>query len=38
MTEEPKRHSIADTLKNGFAWTVFFTLAFFLFCKWYSGA
>lgn len=37
MTEGPK-HSLADTLKNGFAWTVFFLMGFFLFCKWFSGA
>lgn len=31
-------HPMMKALKDGFAWTVLFTAAFFLFCKWYSGA
>lgn len=36
--QRKQRHSISDTVKNGFAWMVIFTVLFFLFCKWISGA
>lgn len=33
-----QEHPLARTIKDGFAWAVFLTLAFFMFCKWFSGA
>jgi hypothetical protein len=38
MADRPPPPPLSETLKDGFAWSVFFLIGFFLFCKWFSGA